>query len=208
MPRVDAVLLDFGGVIWNMRWDVCRDLEQAHGLPQGSIFLTLYGSEMWREVECGRADSERWTIEAHRALEKLAGRELPPLHARWRETQHPIAANIALAERLRPAYRIAILSNADLTLRTRLEDGLGIAHLFDDIVCSAEVGVAKPAPEIYRLAAERLGVPASACVFVDDHEVNVRAAEAVGMRAVLHRVDRGDDLGAQLRQVGIVPPRP
>ena len=53
-----AVLLDFGGVIWNMRWDVCRALEQEHGLPQGTIFLTLYGSDMWREVECGRADRE------------------------------------------------------------------------------------------------------------------------------------------------------
>lgn len=205
---VQAVLLDFGGVIWNMRWDVCWQLEEAYSLPQGAISITLYGSALWHEVECGRADRDAWLADSHRALEKIAGRALPPLHQEWRDAQHPIAQNVALAERLRPGYRVGVLSNADLTLRPRLEDGLGLAHLFDDIVCSAEVGMAKPAAEIYRLAAEHLRVPASACVFVDDHDVNVEAAEAVGMLGVLHLVDRGDDLGAQLREAGVVRARP
>jgi putative hydrolase of the HAD superfamily len=71
-------------------------------------------------------------------------------------------------------------------------------------VCSAEVGWAKPEAEIYALACRRLGVPASACVFVDDHEPNVQAADAAGMRGVLYRVDRGDDLRRLLAAVGVV----
>ena len=45
----------------------------------------------------------------------------------------------------------------------------------------------------------------SACVFVDDWDKNVDAARAVGMQAVLHRVDKGDDLRAQLAALGVSP---
>jgi putative hydrolase of the HAD superfamily len=199
------VLLDFGGVVWNMRWDVGRALEAEHGLPPRSIFDALYRCEAWREVERGRGDRDAWLHTAHAALERIAGRTLPPVHVRWREAQGPIRENIGLIRALRPPYRLGIVSNADITLRARLADGLGIVDLFDDVVCSAEVGCAKPEPEIYALACRRLGVPPAACVFVDDAELNVRAAEAAGMRGVLFRIDRGDDLRAQLAAVGVVP---
>ena len=57
---VQAILLDFGGVVWNMRWDVGRALEAEHGLPPGSIFDTLYRCEAWQQVERGRGDREAW----------------------------------------------------------------------------------------------------------------------------------------------------
>ena len=52
---------------------------------------------------------------------------------------------------------------------------------------SGDVGLHKPQPEIYMLGAERLGVAAERCVFVDDLRENVEGAEAVGMAGVLHR---------------------
>ena len=52
---------------------------------------------------------------------------------------------------------------------------------------SAEVGLHKPQPEIYRLAAERLEVEPDACIFVDDLKENCEGAEAVGMTAIRHR---------------------
>jgi len=62
-----------------------------------------------------------------------------------------------------------------------------LAELFDVAVISAEVHMHKPQPEIYRLAAERLGVKTEECVFVDDLQENCEGAEAVGMTAVRHR---------------------
>jgi len=58
--------------------------------------------------------------------------------------------------------------------------------LFDTVVISGEVGLRKPDPAIYRLAAERLGLPPTEVVFVDDLMPNVRAAVAVGMVGVHH----------------------
>ncbi|HLL86768.1 MAG TPA: HAD family phosphatase [Thermoleophilaceae bacterium] len=60
-------------------------------------------------------------------------------------------------------------------------------ELFDGVVISGEVGLHKPQPEIYELGAERVGVPAQECVFVDDLRENCEGAQAVGMTAVLHR---------------------
>lgn len=202
-PR--AVVFDFGGVLWDMRWDVARELDRAHGLPRSSVFETLYRCPAWGDIECGIGDPAAWMDGAHRELERRAGRALPRLHEEWRKAQVLIERNVALVPALRPGFRCSILSNADVTLRSRLEGELALHHLFDDIVVSAEVGMAKPTPTIFRLAADRLGLPPAACVFVDDWDKNIEAARAVGMTAVLHRVDKGDDLRAQLTAVGVRP---
>lgn len=61
-----------------------------------------------------------------------------------------------------------------------------LEELFDTVVISGEVGLRKPLADIYRLAAERLGVPLEACLFVDDFPPNVDAAEALGMQGYVH----------------------
>jgi putative hydrolase of the HAD superfamily len=200
-----GVIFDFGGVLWDMRWDVARDLDQSHGLPRSSVFETLYRNETWAAIERGRGDRQAWLEAAHKRLEERAGRPLPPLHDEWRRSQRAIEPNLQLVRALRVTHKLGILSNADLSLRGRLEGEIGIHHLFDDIVCSAEVGMAKPERAIYTLAAARLGLSPGQCVFVDDLDANVEAAREVGMQAVLFRVDKGDDLRAQLGALGVAP---
>lgn len=85
---------------------------------------------------------------------------------------------------LRPRYRTALLSNAWPDLRQQIEDNWGFADAFDEIVISAEVGVAKPDPEIYHLTLERLGTAPERAVFVDDFKENIQAAAELGMHAI------------------------
>jgi epoxide hydrolase-like predicted phosphatase len=77
----------------------------------------------------------------------------------------------------------ALLSNSwgDSYLRD------GWDEMFDVVVISGEVGMRKPESRIFRLVVDRLGRPPEQCVFVDDHEVNVRAAVEVGLVGVHHR---------------------
>jgi putative hydrolase of the HAD superfamily len=60
------------------------------------------------------------------------------------------------------------------------------ADLFDDVVISGEVGMRKPEERIFQLAATRLGLSPGQCVFVDDVEGNIVAAEELGFAAVHH----------------------
>ncbi len=205
MP-VRGLIFDFGGVITNMRWDVARELEERNGLERNTLLRTLYDNDEWRAVEVGQGDIDGWRSGAHRRLEEAAGKPLPPLHQQWRESWGLIEENLRLIRALRPPYRIAILSNADITLEDRLRDGLGIHRLFDTVVSSAAVGMAKPDHRVYRLAAGRLGLPVDECLFIDDAERNVVAAREVGMAAVHFRVHKGDDLAAQLAELGVRAP--
>lgn len=103
--------------------------------------------------------------------------------------------------RLRGRVRLGLLSNAGAGARRRLEER-GVAACFDDVVTSGDVGLAKPDPAIFRLAARRLGVAPEACAFVDDTEGHVLGAREVGMRAHHHHRSRMADLLAFLRDVG------
>jgi putative hydrolase of the HAD superfamily len=200
---IRGLIFDFGGVITNMRWDVARDIEKRHELERNTLLRTLYDADDWRAVELGQGDIEAWREAAHQRLEEAAGKKLPYLHEEWRQSWGLIAENIALIKALRPPYRISILSNADSTLEERIERTLKMRHLFDDVISSAVVGLAKPDPQIYRLAAERLSLPIEECLFIDDLDRNVEAARAVGMTAIHFRVHQGDKLADQLAQLGI-----
>jgi putative hydrolase of the HAD superfamily len=62
-----------------------------------------------------------------------------------------------------------------------------IAELFDVVVISAEVGMRKPEEGIFRHTAALLGLEPQECVFIDDVEANVTAAQAIGLAALHHR---------------------
>jgi putative hydrolase of the HAD superfamily len=59
-------------------------------------------------------------------------------------------------------------------------------ELFDVVVISTEVGMRKPEPRIFWHAADLLGLPPSACIFIDDIPANIAAAEQLGFAGVLH----------------------
>ncbi|MCW2969711.1 MAG: family hydrolase [Solirubrobacterales bacterium] len=60
------------------------------------------------------------------------------------------------------------------------------ASLFDGVVISAEEGIRKPSRRMYELGAERAGVPAEECVYVDDLPFNLTPAAELGMAVVHH----------------------
>lgn len=62
---------------------------------------------------------------------------------------------------------------------------LGLAGLADDVINSSQVGIAKPDPRIYKIAAERAGARLDRCLFVDDRQENIDTAVELGMAGVL-----------------------
>lgn len=94
---------------------------------------------------------------------------------------------LAYIETLRPKYKTAILSNVNRGgLERRLSPEI-LQNLFDVTVVSGDVGYIKPEPEIYHLTAEKLGASPEECVFIDDREPYVEAAETLGMKVVLYK---------------------
>jgi HAD superfamily hydrolase (TIGR01509 family) len=77
--------------------------------------------------------------------------------------------------------------------------GVGLRRHFDVIVTADDVTQGKPDPEVYELAAARLGIPAEACLVFEDSLVGIVAARRAGMRAIGVTTAHSE---AELRQAG------
>ena len=176
-----GLVIDAGGVlIRSVGYAARRAWEARRGHPDGFLDRIL-DEAIGPGWAGGRTEGQ---IEAE--LVRLSGAtdldELRDVLGAHEELEPQVAA---LVLRLRPHVRTAVLCNAGPDRRSVLVDRFGVDRLVDLIVVSAEEGMSKPDPRIYRLTAERLGVAPADCVMVDDVAANVAGAEAAGMIGVL-----------------------
>ena len=120
-------------------------------------------------------------------LEPLLGHR-PELH-RFREVffdaLDPNEPMIELMRELKASgRRMAMLTNNVREWEPLWRSMLPVDEIFETVVDSGFVGCRKPEARIYELTLERLGLPAAACLFIDDLEPNIEGARALGMNAV------------------------
>jgi HAD superfamily hydrolase (TIGR01549 family) len=108
------------------------------------------------------------------------------LHERdhlWTWVQEGAAAALTRVREL--GYRVAVVSNADGRVAA-LFDQVGLTPHVEFVIDSHTVGVAKPDPRIFRMGADRLGLPPERCLYVGDlYAVDVLGARAAGLRPLL-----------------------
>lgn len=217
---IAAVIFDFGGVLRpgspaaSAADSPYTVLERGFGLPEGFLWRAIFvDNPAWLELRVGRGTEADWLTATASAIRQVLGsdraaalldqlEEAQPREKRFRD--RPVEFNpgmIELVESLRLRYRVSILSNAAPGLEAELAEHYRIAHLFHDIVNSATVGLAKPDPRIYELAARRLDVAIESCFFTDDLAHNIDAARATGM--VAHLFDGVEGLRRSLAAAGV-----
>ena len=142
-------------------------------------------------------------------LERVNAQLSDPLEAEalehaWCHIFTPNPQMLQLLRALRPTHRVYIISNtSDLHWRY-LKERFALEQLCDDCFASCEIGLMKPATEIYRLAEQRFGFKPDEAVFIDDRHENVAGAIACGWGGI-HHLCYGETL-EQLRQLGLSPP--
>ena len=197
MPVIQAVVVDYGGVLTNPLAESMGAWFAADGIDGdafGNAMRALLGPQGEHEAAVNPVHAlERGEMEIPHFEERLAEHLVST-------TGQPVLADglltrmfagferaedmHGLVQRVKAAgLKTALLSNS-WGLNYPRE---GWEELFDVTVISGEVGLRKPEPEIYQLCATQIGVPPNACVFVDDLAPNVNGAVAVGRVGVLHR---------------------
>ena len=96
----------------------------------------------------------------------------------------------AVARARTAGIRVGVITNSWGTAPYDPYAAYQLDQRFDAVVISSQVGLRKPEPAIYRLAADELAVPLGGIVFVDDIAANLQPAKELGM-AVIHHVDPG-----------------
>ena len=112
-----------------------------------------------------------------------------------------------LSELRRRGLRVAVTSNWDRRL-PRVLANLGLDRYLDAVVCSEEVGSAKPAEPIFLAACRELELPAAAVLHVGDAKIEDReGALAAGLKALWLNAEQGD-IGTLDEILEHLPPRP
>jgi epoxide hydrolase-like predicted phosphatase len=194
VARITTVISDFGGVLTTPLLRSFAAFQDETGIASESLGIAMQriaereGAHPLFELEKGRVTEDRFLAGLADELERDLGHR-PELH-RFREIYFealdPNEEMVELMRGLRErGYRMALLTNNVREWEPLWRSLLPVDEIFELIVDSAFVGVRKPEPEIYELTLERLGNPAPGeCLFVDDVEVNVDAARALGLAAV------------------------
>ncbi|MEW1632022.1 HAD-IA family hydrolase [Streptomyces sp. NPDC089173] len=190
MPAPGAVLCDLDNVIRFYDTEPLAALERAAGLPVGTTTEIAYAPEIDLPLLLGRITPDAWVEAITTGLAERLNGDTESARTLGRAlADAPFRADtevVALLRRARAHVPLVLVTNATLQLDADLAL-LGLTDLADAVVSSAVEQVAKPDPAIYRIAAERAGVLARRCLFVDDRQENIDAATALGMTGVLYR---------------------
>jgi len=98
----------------------------------------------------------------------------------------PLDEVVAFArERAQAGYPVSVASGGDAPTVRRTLQTIGVTELFPIVVTAEEVRHGKPAPDLFLLAARRMGVAPAECLVFEDSLLGIMAAESAGMGAVL-----------------------
>ena len=185
----EAVLFDLGGVVLTSPFEGFARLEERAGLTPGTLRSFLAerpDGNAWARLERGALSVEEFE-ELFRAEMAATGRSLAPaavLQAASGQIRPDMLAALACCHN---SFRTGILTNNFPDPRPDLarEEVLGrLRPLADIVVESHRVGLRKPDPEIYLLAADLLGVRPERIVYLDDLGRNLKPARALGMHTI------------------------
>jgi putative hydrolase of the HAD superfamily len=207
------VITDWGGVMTNPLVETVAAWLEADGIDRASYLTVMrawiaqaydagHDANPIRALERGECTEAEFERQLAEQLIRTDGGVVPP-HGLLPKMFAASVFDEVMHDLMRAARRAglqtALLSNSwgDIYPRHLFPE------LFDAVVISAEVGMRKPEERIFLLATELLGLEPAECVFIDDIQENVAAAQAAGLAGVLHRTagettERLADLGISL----------
>lgn len=160
-------------------------LEECHSIVLEELHQRVIAGEL--DVDTARKERFRRLVEMHGV--KPAVEEIERAAAAYRSAyvraRRAVDGAAELLEALRPHGKIAIISN-NVTVEQREKLRVcGFDRLLDAVVISEDVGCAKPAPDIFHIALDRLGAHAPGAVMIGDSwSADILGARTAGIRAI------------------------
>ena len=194
-PEVKAMIFDVQGTATDFRSTLAEEAARLSGsragdMDWGSFVDTwrgmyrpaldevLAGTRPWTSVDLIYREALDLLLEK-KGLSFFSEAERVELNFAWQKIR-PWPDAVAGLERLKKRYKIATLSNADVSAVVNIAKHGGLP--FDAIFAAEMVGTFKPDPRTYRMAVQYLGLQAHEVMMVACHKYDIVAAKALGLR--------------------------
>lgn len=140
-------------------------------------------SQLEHISDAGDITHEQFT----KSISELTGIDEKTINEKYYDVTGYHEAMIDWARELKATneYKIGLLSNIGHDWINDFLTDMEKYDLFDEVVLSCDVDMMKPDPEIFRLMADKMGLPIDSCVMIDDIPANIDGAKAVGMNGIV-----------------------
>jgi putative hydrolase of the HAD superfamily len=198
---IRTLVFDFGNVVgFFSRRRAAEQMAAYSALDADALLAFLDAGELEDDYESGRLTTAA-LMEAVRDRCRLTCTD-EEFRLAFADMFHPNPEVCELIPRLKPHYRLLLLSNTnELHCDHFSQQFADTLHWFDHLVYTHRVGVRKPSSRIYAHCVELAGCRAGECLFIDDLPANVAAARACGWQGLVYRP--GDGLAAGLAALGV-----
>ena len=181
---VKNLIFDLGNVLISFKPSEYFDKNNYPETIKTTILSDIFGSQEWLMLDKG----EITTLEAIDSIAKkssLNKKEIDHIFNLRTDLMFPLDQNVRLLPELKKrGFRLYYLSNFPLDIFDEIKDGYYFFKYFDGGLISAEVKSSKPDDPIYKTLLEKYSLIPGECLFVDDLEINVKTAEAIGMKGL------------------------
>jgi HAD superfamily hydrolase (TIGR01509 family) len=182
--NIRAVIFDLGGVLLRTEDPNPRiELGRRYGISREELEQLVFASPVSLQAELGQVAPDAVWRHAQTVL-RIAEQDLAAFQDAFWAGDRLDAHLLALVNSLRGSYRTVLLSNAWRDMRKTVARRFGELSAFEMQIFSAEVGMRKPAAEIFQYLLDMLGADPEEVVFVDDFNENIQAARRLGLHAI------------------------
>ncbi|MBX9689862.1 MAG: HAD family phosphatase [Candidatus Obscuribacterales bacterium] len=192
------LVFDMGHVFVDFDWEeVCAGFCRVSSKSREELARALnHCSKLG--YESGKIDTAGFLAELNQWLGiELSLDEFRKLWVASFHENEEMAELLGTLKEQRPLY---LLSNTNEVHYDHLQEQFDVARHFDELILSYKVGSAKPEHPIYHEVLKRSGLSAEHCLFVDDLEANIKAAQEVGLQTIHFK--GAADLKERLSELG------
>jgi FMN phosphatase YigB (HAD superfamily) len=201
---IKNIVFDLGNVLISFRPSEFFDKKNYPENIKATILADIFGSKEWGMLDNGEICTTE-AIDAITLKSSLNRDEIAHIFNLRTELMFPLDKNVRLLPGLKErGFGLYYLSNFPIEVFEEIKTGYYFFKYFDGGIISSEVKYSKPDKRIYEILMEKYSLTPSECLFIDDLEINVKGAEATGMKGL---VTHGSlEISKEIENALILPP--
>jgi epoxide hydrolase-like predicted phosphatase len=182
---IKNIIFDLGNVLISFKPSEYFDKNNYPETIKATILSDIFASKEWLKLDNGEITTSD-AIDAIAEKSSLNKEEIAHIFNLRTDLMFPLDSNVRLLPELKKrGFRLYYLSNFPADIFEEVKNGYYFFKYFDGGLISAEAKFSKPDAALYNVLLEKYSLVSNESLFIDDIEINVKAAETLGMKGIV-----------------------